>query len=50
MVSFIAPDANFGKMKKLGKNLAIGVIAFYTIKGVAVTAVMIWLFARQCGS
>src|SRR5688572_16287821 len=49
MVSFIASDANFAGMKKLGKNLAIGVIAFYTIKGIAVTAFLVW-FAKDCQS
>jgi hypothetical protein len=30
-------------MKKLGKRIAIGVIAFYIIKGIAVTAIFFWL-------
>jgi hypothetical protein len=44
MVSFIAADASFGKMKKLGKRVAIGVVAFYVIKGIVVTAIFLWLF------
>lgn len=31
-------------MKKLGKKLAIGVILFYTIKGILVTAALLWVF------
>lgn len=30
-------------MKKLGKRVAIGVIAFYIIKGTVVTLAFLWL-------
>lgn len=30
-------------MKKLGKRLALGVVAFYVIKGTVVTAIFLWL-------
>ena len=30
-------------MKKLGKRLAIGVVAFYVIKGTIVTLIFLWL-------
>ena len=29
-------------MKKLGKRVAIGVVAFYVIKGIVVTAILLW--------